>query len=528
MGSCPYCDSPTMDGDTICYSCGRVLASNRIMNERIGIQLDRHTGANTYKMTTAPKRRGYVQTERGRSKNILKGGRNRFRTVVMLGLVAFIMLSPQAREHVLSEVGDLKEFLENPTLGYMVYDIEADYTLNRIVSIANVDSNKAEYMLETLPISPDIKALEGHSTTFSYTDGTSPAPNQLIQDVTKIELIIDGQAINIPLEGIPPRMVADKIITSNGHEVWWPGTSGSGDDFCIGGPCVKVKMNLGPSESTTFEYQTTIKTKSYTWDGDLDNIDPRVPGFTTGITSESSGTFADFANRGNGVRENTFTGTNNPAYAKWYDYARADYAIDGTAANVIAAVASVESNLPEGNDNVYDFVRGAFDYIRDNIEYDDDAPHPPRSGSSCLAVGIGDCDEQTNAFLSMLKVRGVPGWYVFGVLSSKSFTQWEGHAWGYIQLPMSDEWCNANKIELNTCFVEASVDVTNNKWLLHTSSALIDWIEKPDPTGTYIHAYYYPLKFSDSDGDNQDIERDRAFDTVGSINYGGGKFPIYQ
>ena len=88
--------------------------------------------------------------------------------------------------------------------------------------------------------------------------------------------------------------------------------------------------------------------------------------------------------------------------------------------------------------------------------------------------------------------------------------------------------CNANKIELNTCFVEASVDVTNNKWLLHTASALIDWIEKPDPTGNYIHAQYYPLFFDDSDGDKQDIERDRTFDTVGSINYGGGKFPIYQ
>ena len=223
MGSCPYCESPTMDGDTICYSCGRVLASSRIMNERIGMQLDRHSGANTYKMTTAPKRRGYVQTDRGRSKNILKGGRNRFRTLVMLGLVAFIMLSPKAREHILSEVGDLKEFLENPTLGYMVYDIDADYTLNRIVSATNGD-NTPSSMLENLPISPDIKALEGEASTFVYTDGTSPSPNQLIQDVTEIKLIIDGQTINIPLEGIPPRMVADKITTANGHEVWWPGT----------------------------------------------------------------------------------------------------------------------------------------------------------------------------------------------------------------------------------------------------------------------------------------------------------------
>ena len=351
MGSCPYCESPTMDGDTICYSCGRVLASSSIMKQRIELQLDRNDRVNTYKMTTAPKRRGYVQTDRGRSKNILKGGRNRFRTLVMLGLVAFIMLSPQAREHVLSEVGDLKEFLENPTLGYMVYDVDADYTLNRIVSVSNADVNSEEYLLETLPISPNIMALEGQTSTFVYTDGTTPVPNQVIQDVVKIDLVIDGQTINIPLDGIPPRMIDDKIVTSSGHEVWWPGTSGTGNNFCIGGPCVKVKVNLGPSESTTFEYQTTIQTKSYTWDGDSDNILPTVPGFTTGITSESSGTFADFANRGDGVRENTFTAT------KWYNKNRLDqydYAVDGAAANVISAVASVESNLPDGNDNVYD------------------------------------------------------------------------------------------------------------------------------------------------------------------------------
>ena len=57
---------------------------------------------------------------------------------------------------------------------------------------------------------------------------------------------------------------------------------------------------------------------------------------------------------------------------------------------------------------------------------------------------------------------------------------------------------------------------------------LIDWIEKPDPTGTYINAFYRPLLFSDIDDDNLDIVRDRTFDTVGAINYGGGKFPVYQ
>ena len=48
----------------------------------------------------------------------------------------------------------------NPTSGYLVYDIEADYTLNRIVSFENTDSDMSEYFNETLPISPDIYALE--------------------------------------------------------------------------------------------------------------------------------------------------------------------------------------------------------------------------------------------------------------------------------------------------------------------------------------------------------------------------------
>ena len=39
-------------------------------------------------------------TQSGKRRNILKRRKNRFRSVVMLGLVAFIMLSPQAREVV--------------------------------------------------------------------------------------------------------------------------------------------------------------------------------------------------------------------------------------------------------------------------------------------------------------------------------------------------------------------------------------------------------------------------------------------
>ena len=44
----------------------------------------------------------------------------------MLGLVAFIMLSPQAREMTMGKISEVQEFIMNPTSGYLVYDIEAD------------------------------------------------------------------------------------------------------------------------------------------------------------------------------------------------------------------------------------------------------------------------------------------------------------------------------------------------------------------------------------------------------------------
>ncbi len=531
MGSCPYCGATTLDGDTICYSCGRVLANSAIMEHRIHLQKDRHNNVNAYRMTSTPHRRGIVQTDRGRNKNILKGRKNRFRSLIMLGLVAFIMLSPQAREMTMGKISEVQEFIMNPTSGYLVYDIEADYTLNRIVTLENSDNDFNEYFIETLPISPDIYALENSNAMYTYTDGTPDQPNQKIQDVTAIELRIDGQSINIPLENAAIKSKAEAIITSNGHEVWWPGTSGTGNDFCTGGPCVKVKVNLGPNQRTTFEYLVTVSSKSFTWWSDSDDVDPRIPGFTTGILEDNSGTFDDLANRGGGEREDDFTAI------RWYNKNRPDYAIDATAANVIAAVSAIDSNLPEDNQNAFTFARAAFDYIRENIEYytEEGSGSSALSGPACLAAGQGDCDEQTNAFLSLLRAKGIPGWYVFGILSSQSYTKWEAHAWGYIQLPMSTEWCNENNIELDSCYVEASIDVTNNKWLLHTASALIDWIEQPDPNrdGTYINAYYRPLLYSDNDDDcdqKQDcrIERDRIFALEGPVSYGGGKFPVYS
>ena len=283
----------------------------------------------------------------------------------------------------------------NPTTGYLVYDIEADYTLNRIVTLENMDGDMDEFFNETLPISPDVYALEDSDVMYATTDSGQDIPNQKIQDVTAIELRIDGQSINIPLENTAIRSHADAIITSNGHRIWWPGTSGSGNQFCTGGPCVKINANLGPNEVMSFEYLVTISTNSFTWWSDVDDVDARIPGYSTGILEENSGTFDDLQNRGSGDRTEEFTAI------RWYNKNRPNYAIDATAANVIAAVSTIDSNLPDGNQNAYAFARAAFDYIRENIEYytDPSSGTSALSGPACLAAGQGDCDEQTNACL---------------------------------------------------------------------------------------------------------------------------------
>ena len=60
-----------------------------------------------------------------------------------------------------------------------------------------------------------------------------------------------------------------------------------------------------------------------------------------------------------------------------------------------------------------------------NIQYDTEADAIARSGPTCLADGLGDCDEQTNAFLSILRAKGIPGWYVFGALTDSTYSQWK-------------------------------------------------------------------------------------------------------
>lgn len=67
----------------------------------------------------------------------MKRRKNRFRSVVMLFLVAFVMLSPQAREHVLGEFSGIDEMIQAAMAGYHIYPVEASYTLSKVAEVQN-------------------------------------------------------------------------------------------------------------------------------------------------------------------------------------------------------------------------------------------------------------------------------------------------------------------------------------------------------------------------------------------------------
>lgn len=467
-------------------------------------------------MAAKPSQRGVVQTHTGRQRNIMRRRKNRFRSIAMLGLVAFVMLSPQAQEAVFGEFGGVEEFLQSQLAPYHVYPNEATYTLSKISDLtANGPSSQTENIL----IPPTVQSTLTGATAFAYTDGTDEIAPVTLQQTLQITLSIDGQDINVPLDGMPDRDYASAITTPSGHEVWWPSV-GDGDEQCPLAKCIKVRTNFLSAGDVRYTLNLHMQSTSYSW-WDEGRVDARIAGKETGINVENSGTFDDLAQRGNGVRQGQF-GSN-----LWYDRGPgAGFAINAQDAIVMATADTIASSLPEGSsENAYAFSRATFDYLHAYVSYDREAPSPARSGPACLAAGTGDCDEQTNAFFSILRTRGVPGWYAFGVLGDPFFSNegWEAHAWGYIQLPLKDSWCEERKIVLQTCFVEAQVDVVNNKWLLSTPTAYVDWVEEADASGRLVNRYYYPF---DSCSQPCDFDRVKSYETFGAVELNGGTYKV--
>ena len=433
--------------------------------------------------------------------------KSRINQIGFIALIAFIFFTPDAREYVLAKWAEIEEYIIESMAGSHTYPVEAEYTVLRSIDLWNNDSGIGT-LEESIAIPSDYSSNEIAPYSLAYTDGTE-VEKTMIQIINSIELRIDGEVISIPKDGLPYKSKASAVTTAQGSLVWWPG-EGTGDDYCGHGNCVKIDMTIPEFSHEVVTMAVSVDAKSFSW-WHSTRVDGSLEGKSEGVSISRSGDFDDISQRGQGTRYSQFG-----QYEEWYDRGGNNWAISGkqsSAPTVYQTAANIEASLPtKYKNNVYAFARATFDWLNAKVDYDFDAAVVAKSGEQCLVTGLGDCDEQSNAFMSIMRVKGVPTWYAFGALTSTDFGKWEGHGWAYIMIPMSDEWCEDNDVIMDTCYVEGSVDVVNHKWLVHTPTAYIDWIEKTP--WEKIGKYY-------SGGNTVGIDRMRSFSTE-SVSVSGG------
>ena len=552
MGTCPFCLSPTMEGDSICYSCGRVISGAAGMDSREKGEFQRSSSRGA-KRGMAPRQAAKpMRRRRGKKKS-------RIYQLAMLGLVAFVFLSPDAKQYALAQWAEIQELAADMVMPGYEYPHETEYTLVRSVSYWNNDSQTAGF-IESIPLPPDVYNFE-RGDGFAFDDQTKSPGKIKIQEIVSIKVLIDGEIIDVDTTGVQ-KSRESAVTTQKNSSIWWPAdrkddTTGN---YCKHGPCIKVanyiEPGTNPSETCKrtdlftgllvdvychrrVDVEIKLKATSFSWWNSI-TVDSRIDGKAEGINIERSGSFSEISNREQGFRSSTFG-----ASKTWYNRAStgsSDWAIDGTnnAPYVIKAATEIDASLPASmKDNVYAYARAAFDYMADpsadsfvrypnaqelyQMSVESSQGKNPRSGEECLAGSLGDCDEQSNAFMSIMRVKNIPTWYVFGALTAADYGRWEGHGWAYIMMPLSDAYCNQVGISLSSCYIEAPVDVVNKKWLIQTPTAYINWVEQPDSTGDKINGYYKGSQYDNSYGGQIDREP-RMYFTQGEPVITGGNW----
>ena len=111
----------------------------------------------------------------------------------------------------------------------------------------------------------------------------------LIQEIKSVTNVIDGESINVPLNGATISY-ENAQTTAQGSKIWWPqtdpdATSSDENKVCLHGPCVRVQHHhttwsatstckftdamTGVAKDTMchkrVDFVVTMKSKSYTW-----------------------------------------------------------------------------------------------------------------------------------------------------------------------------------------------------------------------------------------------------------------------
>ena len=194
----------------------------------------------------------------------------------------------------------------------------------------------------------------------------------------------------------------------------------------VNGSCVRISMDI-PEFSESVDLAVTIEAKSHSWC--ISTVDGKVEGKSVGQKCKPrSGTFDDISKEEREQGMFNLVSTKNGMTEMSVNQHTAE--LQSKFCNIWQAIHCAYSspNCCEYRsivtkylkDNVYAYGRATFDWLNQNVPYDYGAGVQARSGEICLVDGLGDCDEQSNAFMSIMRVKGVPTWYAFGALTRSS------------------------------------------------------------------------------------------------------------
>lgn len=148
------------------------------------------------------------------------------------------------------------------------------------------------------------------------------------------------------------------------------------------------------------------------------------------------------------------------------------------------AIVALSKQINGNQQNVYAILKSTYDWVTKNIAY----PGSPQSGDpksslETLQSRVGDCDDQSNLYLGLIRAAGVPGWLQLGALYDKVTGQLEGHAWVQTYIP----YVNGGGVYVN-------IDLVNFNFLAWKPSLFCEYTDNGN--GTDLQNYYYTFKYT--------------------------------
>jgi hypothetical protein len=551
MPRCPHCMAPMSGRFSICETCGRIVSGASGLQSRIsrsssiggapssprarrGPPPGSAMGGSPPPPMPAEVRRRQEQMYRNATdevpRRLVRRKRERRNATVALVMVAVMLFTP-AQDPLMDGFDQYFNDIFDLMTPSHEHPVQAEFTFRSTYQFESGPSTTGSDFMYKLPIPlPERTSYGYESVMFSSTDGTQ-IPSEVLQNIVEMKVGVSTPSENIPLNPGAVREKSNAIQMADGYsQIWWPAPGGSGTEDCQYGRCLiwegtipaatQNDIDINPaSVIATLVVDYSIRSFAYSWWQDAD-LPSNVLGMTggNGISKSTSGTFADLDNTGIAYYTNAF-GDKSQFYDRSSD--GSDYAIDAESSIVTEIADMIHSSLPpEDQDNVFAFSHAAFIWVRDNIQYAEGLALA-RSGPNCIQAEKGDCDEQSNAWMSIVRTKRVSTWYEMGILGSGDFSQWEAHGWSNIALPLSEDTCNERNIEPTSCYIIGVVDVVNNKWLLYTPTVYSNFVQKAthsadDVDSVYTRIYYGPTMKS----------FDHSYSTVGTPSVTDGTFMV--